>query len=46
MDSAPDKDWYLGPGMRLEGNFDYGKGCGICRVECPCGVITMVPENA
>ena len=36
----------LGPGMRFEFNFDYCKGCGICSVECPCGAITMVPENA
>ena len=35
----------LGPGMRFEFNFDYCKGCGICSVECPCGAITMVPEN-
>ncbi|WP_295384870.1 NAD(P)-binding protein [uncultured Thiodictyon sp.] len=36
----------LGPGMRFEFNFDYCKGCGICSAECPCGAITMVPENA
>ncbi|WP_295440996.1 NAD(P)-binding protein [uncultured Thiodictyon sp.] len=36
----------LGPGMRFEFNFDYCKGCGICSAECPCGAISMVPENA
>jgi 2-oxoacid:acceptor oxidoreductase delta subunit (pyruvate/2-ketoisovalerate family) len=35
----------LGPGKRFEFNYDYCKGCGICESECPCGAITMVPEN-
>jgi 2-oxoacid:acceptor oxidoreductase delta subunit (pyruvate/2-ketoisovalerate family) len=35
----------LGPGRRFEFNYDYCKGCGICVSECPCGAITMVPEN-
>jgi len=35
----------LGPGKRFEFNYDYCKGCGICVSECPCGAITMVPEN-
>ncbi len=25
--------------------YDYCKGCGICAEECPCGAISMVPEN-
>lgn len=33
-----------GPGLRFEVNYDYCKGCGICRAECPCGAIVMVPE--
>ena len=35
----------LGPGNRFEFNYDYCKGCGICRAECPCGAIVMVPET-
>jgi 2-oxoacid:acceptor oxidoreductase delta subunit (pyruvate/2-ketoisovalerate family) len=35
----------LGPGKRFEFNYDYCKGCGICVSECPCGAITMVPEQ-
>ncbi len=35
----------LGPGKRFEFNYDYCKGCGICRTECPCGAIVMVPET-
>jgi NADPH-dependent glutamate synthase beta subunit-like oxidoreductase len=35
----------LGPGNRFEFNLDYCKGCGICVAECPCGAITMEPEQ-
>lgn len=35
----------LGPGKRFEFNYDYCKGCGLCVAECPCGAISMVPEN-
>ena len=35
----------LGPGKRFEFNYDYCKGCGLCVAECPCGAISMVPEE-
>ncbi len=35
----------LGPGKRFEFNYDYCKGCGVCVAECPCGAITLVPEQ-
>jgi len=35
----------LGPGQRFRFNYDYCKGCGICAQECPCGAISMVPEE-
>lgn len=28
-----------------EFKYDYCKGCGICAEECPCGSISMVPEQ-
>ena len=33
-----------GPGG-YEIDYDYCKGCGICAAECPCGAISMVPEE-
>ncbi|MDR1295350.1 MAG: NAD(P)-binding protein [Bifidobacteriaceae bacterium] len=35
----------LGPGLRYEIDYDYCKGCGVCAAECPCGAISMVPEQ-
>ena len=35
----------LGPGKRFQFNYDYCKGCGLCVAECPCGAISMVPEE-
>jgi 2-oxoacid:acceptor oxidoreductase delta subunit (pyruvate/2-ketoisovalerate family) len=35
----------LGAGGRYQIDLDYCKGCGICAAECPCGAITMVPEQ-
>ena len=32
-------------GKRLETNFDYCKGCGICAEECPVKAIKMVKEE-
>lgn len=34
----------LKPG-EYEFKYDYCKGCGLCAEECPCGAISMVPEE-
>lgn len=34
----------LAPG-EYEFKYDYCKGCGICAEECPCGAISMIPEE-
>lgn len=34
----------LEPG-KYEFKYDYCKGCGVCAQECPCGAISMVPEE-
>jgi NADPH-dependent glutamate synthase beta subunit-like oxidoreductase len=33
------------PGERYSIDYDFCKGCGLCVAECPCGSITMVPEE-
>ena len=33
----------IGKGYAID--YDYCKGCGVCVAECPCGSITMVPEE-
>ena len=43
-DNAVIKTGPGGPGD-YEIDYDYCKGCGICAAECPCGAITMVPEQ-
>ncbi|MDQ1293570.1 MAG: hypothetical protein QG608_1451 [Actinomycetota bacterium] len=35
----------LGPGQGYRIDLDYCKGCGICVAECPCGAISLEPEN-
>lgn len=35
----------LKPG-EYEFKYDYCKGCGLCAEECPCGAISMIPEEA
>ncbi len=34
----------LKPG-EYEFKYDYYKGCGLCAEECPCGAISMIPEE-
>ena len=34
----------LKPG-EYEFKYDYCKGCGLCAEECPCGAISMIPEE-
>jgi 2-oxoacid:acceptor oxidoreductase delta subunit (pyruvate/2-ketoisovalerate family) len=36
----------LDAGVRLQFNYDFCKGCGLCAEECPCGAIEMVAESA
>jgi len=36
----------LGLGERYPFDYDLCQGCGICKSECPCGAIEMIPEPA
>jgi NADPH-dependent glutamate synthase beta subunit-like oxidoreductase len=36
----------LGPGQRYRFDYELCQGCGICKSECPCGAIEMIPEPA
>ncbi|MGE5828030.1 MAG: NAD(P)-binding protein [Micromonosporaceae bacterium] len=42
---CPDNAVVKLPDGRYQIDLDYCKGCGICAAECPCGAISMVPEQ-
>ena len=42
---CPEPAVVRGEGDRVEIDYDYCKGCGICANECPVKAITMIPEG-
>ena len=42
---CPEPAVVRGEDDRVEVDYDYCKGCGICANECPVKAITMVPEG-
>lgn len=44
-DGSIDVEWENGEAKKVEVNYDYCKGCGICAETCPVDAIEMVEEG-